>query len=426
MEPEEQEEEYEEEEEEEDEDEEQDEGSDGGDEADMGDSEVDEDELEMEKAALLSKAQAKTPKINKQADIMEKLGDIVLGGGKKVPWAELFYVSSRVPAESLIENVDDDLKREVRAWRACAETLRVPCGPNAARRGVHEPCSRCALAQGPECLTRALCLAVGLCRQLAFYDIALAGVKDCQEMCKAANIPYERPKDYYAEMVKTDEHMLKVCVSLPLELLIRLGTVLCSHLLSCCCRCCCCCCSRVSAQVKRQLLEQAAKVEASEMRRKQRDAKKYGKALQTERRLEKEKRKHDDLAEITKWRKNKPAGEADRYLSRCVCLMATPSVLDLGCSQALTTHWTGCREKDEALFEMAASKIPKKKGLHEFVAQKTGRRDPDESGPTKSAKRLVAAVRKQTHAKHLHTNIHVRASTTFCLYSETSMGQPHP
>lgn len=67
-----------------------------------------------------------------------------------------------------------------------------------------------------------------------------------------------------------------------------------------------------SEQVKRQLLEQAAKVEASEIRRKQRDAKKYGKALQTERRLEKEKRKHDDLAEIAKWRKNKPAGENDR------------------------------------------------------------------------------------------------------------------
>ena len=219
VEPEVQEEEYEEEEEEEEEDEEEAEYSDGVDQADMGDSEVDEDELEMEKAALLSKAQAKTPKINKQADIMEKLGDIVLGGGKKVPWAELFYVSSRVPAESLIENVDDDLKREVRARRACAETLRVPCGPSAARRGMQAPCSRCALAQGLECLTRALCLAVGLCHQLAFYDIALAGVKDCQEMCKAASIPYERPKDYYAEMVKTDEHMLKVCASLPLELL---------------------------------------------------------------------------------------------------------------------------------------------------------------------------------------------------------------
>merc|ERR1719183_2945533 len=228
-------------------------------------SDVDEDELAMEKAALLHKAQAKTPKINREAELMEKLGDIVLGGGNRVPWAELFYVSSRVPVESVVEDVDDDLKRE-----------------------------------------------------LAFYDIALAGVKDCQEMCKASGIPYERPKDYYAEMVKTDEHMLKV---------------------------------------KRQLLEQAAKVEASEIRRKQRDAKKYGKALQTERRLEKEKRKHDDLAEISKWRKNKPAGENDR-------------------------------EMDEALFKMASSKTTKKKGLHEFVAEKTGHHD--ESGPQKSAKRLAA------------------------------------
>ena len=91
-----------------------DEDEDGG----ASDSEVDEDELEMEKAALLHKAQAKVPKINKEADLMEKLGDVVLGGGKKVPWAELFYVSSRVPAESIIEDADDDLKREVRSMAA--------------------------------------------------------------------------------------------------------------------------------------------------------------------------------------------------------------------------------------------------------------------------------------------------------------------
>lgn len=62
------------------------------------------------------------------------------------------------------------------------------------------------------------------------------------------------------------------------------------------------------------------------MRRKQRDAKKYGKALQTERRLDKEKRKHDDLAEITKWRKNKPAGEADRSCSRVYPLLRAPAL----------------------------------------------------------------------------------------------------
>ena len=109
----------EEEEEEEDEAEEGDEGMEEDEEEDgenmdgEDESEIDEDELEMEKAALLHKAHAKTPKINKEADLMEKLGDIVLGGGKKVPWAELFYVSSRVPAESIVEDVNDDLKREV-------------------------------------------------------------------------------------------------------------------------------------------------------------------------------------------------------------------------------------------------------------------------------------------------------------------------
>eukprot|EP00960_Hanusia_phi_P008496 242350-Hanusia_phi.AAC.1 len=66
-------------------------------------------------------------------------------------------------------------------------------------------------------------------------------------------------------MVKTDEHMLKV---------------------------------------KKQLIEQSAKVEAAEIRRKQREAKKYGKALQVSRKIEKDKRKKDELESISKWRKN--------------------------------------------------------------------------------------------------------------------------
>jgi hypothetical protein len=94
-------------------------------------SDVDEDELAMEKAALLHKAQAKTPKINREAELMEKLGDIVLGGGNRVPWAELFYVSSRVPVESVVEDVDDDLKREVRPSRALRPALHACLQPRA-------------------------------------------------------------------------------------------------------------------------------------------------------------------------------------------------------------------------------------------------------------------------------------------------------
>eukprot|EP00960_Hanusia_phi_P023537 694031-Hanusia_phi.AAC.1 len=79
----------------------------------------------MEKAALLATATATVPKINNTGLIMKKLGDIVLGGQQKVPWVETFSVTARTTAESLVEDVNDDVKRE-----------------------------------------------------LAFYDIALAGVKD--------------------------------------------------------------------------------------------------------------------------------------------------------------------------------------------------------------------------------------------------------
>ena len=168
---------------------------------DEDEDDIDEDEDAMEMAALLAKSQAKNPLINNKPALQDRLADIVLGGGAKVPWVETFTVLGRTTAESLVDDANDDLKRE-----------------------------------------------------LAFYDIALAGVKDCQEMCRSSGISYERPSDYYAEMVKSDGHMLKV---------------------------------------KKELLEQAAKIEAAELRRKQRDAKKFGKALQVEKNQEKEKKKKD-------------------------------------------------------------------------------------------------------------------------------------
>jgi rRNA-processing protein EBP2 len=39
----------------------------------------------------------------------------------------------------------------------------------------------------------------------------LAGVLEGYSKLKQLGIPYNRPADYYAEMLKTDEHMQKVC-----------------------------------------------------------------------------------------------------------------------------------------------------------------------------------------------------------------------
>jgi rRNA-processing protein EBP2 len=58
-------------------------------------------------------------------------------------------------------------------------------------------------------------------RELAFYQQALEAAKIGREKVKAAGIPFSRPDDFFAEMVKSDEHMEKV----QQNVLLRNGTV---------------------------------------------------------------------------------------------------------------------------------------------------------------------------------------------------------
>ena len=47
-------------------------------------------------------------------------------------------------------------------------------------------------------------------RELAFFRHAIKAVAQAHQKLDANKIPYIRPDDYYAEMLKTDEHMEKV------------------------------------------------------------------------------------------------------------------------------------------------------------------------------------------------------------------------
>jgi len=49
-------------------------------------------------------------------------------------------------------------------------------------------------------------------RELAFYKQALEAAKEGRKQLLAEGIPFSRPLDYFAEMVKDDEHMEKVLV----------------------------------------------------------------------------------------------------------------------------------------------------------------------------------------------------------------------
>ncbi|KAK7392008.1 hypothetical protein VNO78_20434 [Psophocarpus tetragonolobus] len=82
-----------------------------------------------------------------------------------------------------------------------------------------------------------------LARELAFYTQALEGTRHAFEKLQSMGLPFLRPADYYAEMVKTDGHMEKV---------------------------------------KGRLLAEKRKMEEADERRKAREAKKLAKEIQAQ------------------------------------------------------------------------------------------------------------------------------------------------
>ena len=60
-----------------------------------------------------------------------------------------------------------------------------------------------------------------LTRELAFYKQALEAVKEGRKNLLAEGVPFSRPADYFAEMVKDDEHMEKVSLVFVCILTIR-------------------------------------------------------------------------------------------------------------------------------------------------------------------------------------------------------------
>lgn len=90
---------------------------------------------------------------------------------------------------------------------------------------------------------------------------------------EADGTPWRRPEDYFAEMLKTDEHMLRV---------------------------------------KDKLLGEKARVEKSNEARKMRENKKFSKKVQQEKLASREKQKKEDLDAIKKWRKQH-GGEGEEF-----------------------------------------------------------------------------------------------------------------
>ena len=103
-------------------------------------------------------------------------------------------------------------------------------------------------------------------RELAFYKQCLSSVKDARKKLKKEGVSFSRPADYFAEMVKSDEHMGKI---------------------------------------KQKLIDAAAGKKAAADARKQRDLKKFGKQVQVAKMQERAKEKKDTMEKISTLKRSK-------------------------------------------------------------------------------------------------------------------------
>ncbi|WCJ22812.1 rRNA processing protein-related [Euphorbia peplus] len=113
-----------------------------------------------------------------------------------------------------------------------------------------------------------------LTRELTFYTQALEGTRKAFEKVEPMGLPFLRPADYYAEMVKSDTHMEKI---------------------------------------KSRLLFEKKNIEESEERRKARECKKLAKEVQAQKLKERSAQKKTEIEAVKKWRKQRQqSGFADK------------------------------------------------------------------------------------------------------------------
>ncbi|KAI9208616.1 eukaryotic rRNA processing protein EBP2-domain-containing protein [Polychytrium aggregatum] len=158
---------------------------------------------------------------NNQKGLLQKLRDISLEKpGRLLPWSEVQAITTKEPLVLTPSDIHDDIKRE-----------------------------------------------------LEFYKQALYAATQGRAKAIEAGIPFSRPDDYFAEMLKTDAHM---------------------------------------AKVRQKLIDEQESIVAAENAKKQREAKKFGKKVQHEKLLERVQAKNNEIERVKMARKKKDSmGVAD-------------------------------------------------------------------------------------------------------------------
>ncbi|KAI0376667.1 Ebp2-domain-containing protein [Hypomontagnella monticulosa] len=164
-------------------------------------------------------------------------------------------------------------------------------------------------------------------RELAFYAQSLDAAKRARALLKAEGVPFSRPTDYFAEMVKDDGHMEKV---------------------------------------KAKLVEEASAKKASAEARKLRDLKKFGKQVQVAKLQERQKAKRETLEKIKTLKRKRQESSGDVGTNEA-------DIFDVGVDAELNKHKSQkafARGKDGERGSGPNSKRQKKNDKYGFGGKK--------------------------------------------------------
>ena len=171
-----------------------DDNDEGDDDEEVDDDGEGEDDIEEEEEEVISDV-----KIESAIDGIDKDDDVDIEDEDDEDENRALMESNATRAKAL-QVVTASLLAEKKNWD-WSETLDVvPHTPLPFNKDVAKTTSGVSSATA----TNPLGIHDDLQREVAFYDVALEAVLEAKLLCHKAGIPFTRPDDFFAEMVKTD------------------------------------------------------------------------------------------------------------------------------------------------------------------------------------------------------------------------------
>ena len=133
-------------------------------------------------------------------------------------------------------------------------------------------------------------------REVAFYDIALEAALEGRKKCEQAQIPFSRPDDYFAEMVKSDGKDEYSCGWMVVDTVSTLEMIHISYTFACIFLS-----TEHMARIKDRLIFETKKMDAVAQRKSNKELQLRAKEAQSNKLAEKAKRKKDHFKAVKEW-----------------------------------------------------------------------------------------------------------------------------